>query len=1017
MWVTSQPSKVLQVSFAATISLLAISSSAQSTPAPIPPANVNGVYVGGGWVEATNRQIVRTTSNTVYIVVSDDNACNSTRSTSSGVIRVYKGTGAQSGKANVPAAFSEVDAVDHPRAAGNGSCIFSGGISNLLFAPDIKLGNDGIIHIGYIDPNVTNNGKVYYQTFDTNTDQWGSRVQVASGAETNVGGGWPRGSHVALTLDGSGVPYIVFASGGTSNSIRSVSKTASGGSGWTLPVTIASGTNQFQPSMVTALDGTIHLAWCDNCLAAHPNIKYAKWSSGAWSGVETVSAGDVNVLGDGNHDQIPSITTDTSSRPFVMYLDGTVNGSNNYVRIRYRRSDGVWIDNTPAGVAGPSNPNGTWYCHTPTSYISSANDTYVFLGHDNKISPGPFQYQVGGAGNNWSAVNQLDPRNQSNVTAGTPGLDGSVSVRFDPLRDNNTGLIDLIYYDENDGTPGYSHHATVYYKAVDLYSSISPSLRVAPASLSFSAVQGGASPAPSTVNVTNAGSGAISFSTSSDSSWLAGSPANGNAPQTLSISANVTGMAQGTYTGHITVTAPGIQGSPATVTVTLNVAAASTLSSLGLNPTSLVGGASSTGTVTLSGPAPSGGMTISLSSSNPAAQVPASVAVVANASTANFTVTTNPVSTATSATISAIYSGTTKSATLTVNPSPATLSSVSVSPASVVGGNSSTGTVTLSGSAPSGGVTVSVSTNNSALQVPANVTVPANSTTANFVINTGTVSTTTAVTISGVYNSTTRSATLTVTPAASPSPPVLSSLSLAPSAVAGGTSSTGTVALNGSAPAGGASVSLSSSSSSAQVPSSVLVPAGSTAANFTVTTSPVASSTSATITAQYGATQTATLRITPATSGGILFGSQIIEPSVDSNSLGSAEAFQTTASTNGTLTSMRIYLDTASTTTKLYIGLYTDNAGHPGTLLTQGSSTQFTKGGWNTIPVTETSVSGGAKYWIAILGTASGTPFFRDRHNGPCKSETSGQKGMSSLPATWSTGIVYQDCPISAYGL
>ena len=47
-----------------------------------------------------------------------------------------------------------------------------------LFAPDIKLDNNGIIHAAYIDPNATNNGKVYYQTFDTNTDLWGTRVQV-----------------------------------------------------------------------------------------------------------------------------------------------------------------------------------------------------------------------------------------------------------------------------------------------------------------------------------------------------------------------------------------------------------------------------------------------------------------------------------------------------------------------------------------------------------------------------------------------------------------------------------------------------------------------------------------------------------------------------------------------------------------------------------------------------------------------------------------------------------------------
>lgn len=996
--------------------LLGASAFGQVSPVPVPPANVNGVYVGGGWVEATNHQVVRTASNVVYIVVSDDNPCNSTRTTAVGVIRVYKGSGAQSGNANVPTTFAEVDVVHHPRSAGSGTCYYTLGASNLLFAPDIKLDNNGIIHIAYIDPNATNNGKVYYQTFDTNTDQWGSRIQVASGAETNVGGGWPRGSHSVLTLDANGVPYIVFASGGTSNSIRWVAKTASGGTSWTMPATIASGTNQFQPSMVTALDGTIHLAWCDNCLATHPNIKYAKFFSGAWGAVETVSSGDGNVLGDANHDQIPAIATDSSSRPHVLFLDGTANGSNNYVRMRYRSTDGVWTDNTPAGVSGPSNPNGTWYCHTPTNYISSSNDSYVFLGHDSKISPGPYQYQLGGPGNYWSAVNQLDPRNQYNVTAGAPGLDGSASVRFDPLRDNNTSLIDLIYYDENDGTSGYSHHATVYYKALDMYSSSSTALRVTPTNLSFSAVQGGPNPTPSTVSVANAGTGALPFTTVSDSSWLTASPASGNTPQNLAAAANVAGLVQGTYTGHITVTSPGAQGSPATVTVNLVVAAASTLSSVTLSPTTVVGGNSSAGTVTLSAPAPASGIVVFLSSNNPVAQVPASVTIAANATAANFQVTTNSVSTATSAMISGTYGTTTRNATLTVNPVTVTLSSFSLSPASVAGGNSSTGTVTLSGSAPAGGIVVSLSTNNSAVQVPASVTVAANTTTSNFVVTTGNVSSTTTAAVSGSYNSTTRIATLTVTPAAVPVPVTLSSLSVNPTSVVGGNSSTGTVTLNGSAPFGGAAVALSSSSASAQVPSNVLVAAGATSATFTITTTSVSSSTPTTITAQYGASQTATLNVTQATSGGLLFGNQVVESNVDSNSRGSAEAFQTTANANGTLSSMRVYLDSTSSAAKLYIGLYNDNGGHPGTLLTQGSSTQLISGGWNTIAVTGASVTGGTKYWIAILGTTSGTPFFRDRHNGPCKSEGSGQTSLTALPTTWTTGSIYADCPISAYG-
>src|SRR5205807_10462942 len=103
--------------------------------------------------------------------------------------------------------------------------------------------------------------------------------------------------------------------------------------------------------------------------------------------------------------------------------------------------------------------------------------------------------------------------------------------------------------------------------------------------------------------------------------------------------------------------------------------APTTISSLTLNPISVVGGAqSSTGTVTLSGPAPTGGAVVSLSSSNPSvAAVPASVTVPAGASSASFTVTTSAVVASTAVTISASYGGASRTAKLTHPPTTSTL--------------------------------------------------------------------------------------------------------------------------------------------------------------------------------------------------------------------------------------------------------------------------------------------------------------------------------------------------------
>jgi trimeric autotransporter adhesin len=93
--------------------------------------------------------------------------------------------------------------------------------------------------------------------------------------------------------------------------------------------------------------------------------------------------------------------------------------------------------------------------------------------------------------------------------------------------------------------------------------------------------------------------------------------------------------------------------------------------------------------------------------------------------------------------------------------------------------------------------------------------------------------------------------------------PSLSSVSVSPSSVAGGTAATGFVFLNGAAPTGGLVVPLSDDSSAVTVPASVTVPAGATGATFPVNTSAVTTATGATISATLGTTQSATLAVTP----------------------------------------------------------------------------------------------------------------------------------------------------------
>ena len=185
--------------------------------------------------------------------------------------------------------------------------------------------------------------------------------------------------------------------------------------------------------------------------------------------------------------------------------------------------------------------------------------------------------------------------------------------------------------------------------------------------------------------------------------------------------------------------------------------------SLGLSPSSVTGGTSAKGTVTLSAAAPSSGAAVTLKSSSTVAVVPASVTVSAGNTSASFTIKTTPVATSSSATITASYSGASSSTTLTVK-APA-VKSLTLNPTSVRGGYAnSIGTVTLTGPAPGGGRVVPLTSSNTSIaKVPSSVTVPAGSSSATFTVTTYRVSSTLYVTISASNGGVTKSANLTVT--------------------------------------------------------------------------------------------------------------------------------------------------------------------------------------------------------------------------------------------------------------
>jgi uncharacterized protein (TIGR03437 family) len=209
-----------------------------------------------------------------------------------------------------------------------------------------------------------------------------------------------------------------------------------------------------------------------------------------------------------------------------------------------------------------------------------------------------------------------------------------------------------------------------------------------------------------------------------------------------------------------------------TCTITATLGRSSQTAQITVNPalqlalasSSVVGGNTVSGTVTIADGAPIVGANVTLTSSDPSATVPHLIAIPSGQTSATFTITTSAVTAARTVTISATYGSLTQSAALTVNPpaSP-TLTGVTVSPSYVTGGTNATGTVTLGAAAPLTGVTVTLQSSLPiSAQVPAFVTVPPGATAAAFTISTTHVASTQTVTITAKAGGVTKTAVLTV---------------------------------------------------------------------------------------------------------------------------------------------------------------------------------------------------------------------------------------------------------------
>jgi hypothetical protein len=128
--------------------------------------------------------------------------------------------------------------------------------------------------------------------------------------------------------------------------------------------------------------------------------------------------------------------------------------------------------------------------------------------------------------------------------------------------------------------------------------SAGPAIALTPSSVTFSAAQFGANPAPQTISVTNVGAGTLSglalLPGGGGSGWLSASLSGTTAPATVTLNVTTTSLAPGTYTVSDSVVSSVATNNPQIITVTFVVGPPATpviaLSPSGVSFTAMAGG-------------------------------------------------------------------------------------------------------------------------------------------------------------------------------------------------------------------------------------------------------------------------------------------------------------------------------------------------------------------------------------------------------------------------------------------
>jgi uncharacterized protein (TIGR03437 family) len=168
-------------------------------------------------------------------------------------------------------------------------------------------------------------------------------------------------------------------------------------------------------------------------------------------------------------------------------------------------------------------------------------------------------------------------------TAAIAYLQGSNWLQISPTSGNASGSLQVSVLANSLSQGSYTAQISFAFQGAATTSALitvvlnvtgAQTVTAAPTALNFAYQGGGATPAAQQLSVTNPGGPVAIAVSASSSGWLSVSPSSGSTPLTVNVSVNPAGLAAQTYSGSVSISAPGVLATPLSIPVSFVVTAA-----------------------------------------------------------------------------------------------------------------------------------------------------------------------------------------------------------------------------------------------------------------------------------------------------------------------------------------------------------------------------------------------------------------------------------------------------------